>query len=351
MVQAVPSANIEEVNKMYTINARNVNDALFMGVKLMDIKGDPIGSRNGPTLELDAPVATVYERPWERVLINETRDANPFFHLFESLWILAGRQDVKFLSEFNTRMVDYSDDGEVFNAPYGYRIRHGVSIIHDQLTTVINILLEDRNSRQAVCQIWDEADLHTNTKDKACNMSIVFRIRSGKLCMTVYNRSNDMIWGAYGANVVQFSMIQEYVAAHLHIPIGEYTQVSNSFHVYTEGPGGRVWNRMINRYEYASCMPNPYDNVHQMVTITPSDVSEFDEDLISFFRMYDYGDLFTRPNSWKSTYFNCLVERMLQTFLTYKQSGAVAALGKSVIIGGDDWRAATGHWLTKRINP
>ena len=33
-----------------------------------------------------------------------------------------------------------------------------------------------------------------------------------KLCMTVCNRSNDMLWGAYGANVVHMSMLQEFVA-------------------------------------------------------------------------------------------------------------------------------------------
>jgi len=132
-------------------------------------------------------------------------------------------------------MAEYSDDGQVFNAPYGYRLRQlftdeGNCNI-DQLDSVIQTLSKDPNSRQAVCQIWDVEDLEKTTKDKACNMSIVFRIRNGKLCMTVYNRSNDMIWGAYGANVVQFSMIQEYVAAHLGLPLGEYTQVSNSYHI------------------------------------------------------------------------------------------------------------------------
>ena len=108
---------------MYVINAENVNDALDQGLRLMAAEGVAVPSRNGMTLELPAPVTTVYKNPAQRVLVSSARDANPFFHLMESLWILAGRDDVKFLSEFNKRMVDFSDDRTVFNAPYGYRLR------------------------------------------------------------------------------------------------------------------------------------------------------------------------------------------------------------------------------------
>jgi hypothetical protein len=101
---------------MKVLNVRNVNEALRKGIDLINELGEPIDSRNGPTLEIPCPVATVYHHPWERVLISQTRDANPFFHLMEALWILAGRYDVKFLTEFNKRMADYSDDGSEFKS-------------------------------------------------------------------------------------------------------------------------------------------------------------------------------------------------------------------------------------------
>jgi hypothetical protein len=52
--------------------------------------------------------------------------------------------------------------------------------------------------------------------------------------MTVFNRSNDMIWGAYGANAVHMSMLQEVVATAVNMPIGRYWQVSNNFHAYLD---------------------------------------------------------------------------------------------------------------------
>jgi len=333
---------------MYVINVRNVNEALVVGTTLMSTEGILMTSRNGDTLEVPYPVSTVYQHPWERVLISRVRDANPFFHLMEALWILAGREDVKFLTEFNKRMADYSDDGKVFNAPYGYRLRNGTLNAHfDQLDYVIGLLKKDPYTRQAVCQIWDEDDLHTITVDKACNMSIVFRVRSdGRLHMIVYNRSNDMIWGTYGANAVQFSMIQEYVAAHLDRGMGSYTQVSNSFHVYTTGPGGAVWQKVKEGYIETS-----YDCFSSMMIMTPQDVHKIDHDILQFFNVYDEHGLSEIGNItyWESEYFRRLVIPMLSVYLWHKSFGADKALHHVEVIEADDWRMACEDWLINRV--
>lgn len=336
---------------MFTIRARNVNEALYKGLQLIKDHGVLVESRNGPTLELPAPVCTVYSNPEERVLLSACRDANPFFHLMESLWILAGRSDVKFLTEFNKRMADYSDDGVVFNAPYGQRIRSNFEGHHyhklDQLATVIDILKKDPNSRQAVCQIWDVRDLDKQTKDKACNMSIVFRVRGDRLDMTVYNRSNDMIWGAYGANVVQFSMIQEYVAANIGKKIGTYYQISNSFHVYLTGPAGTLYDSLSTRYAYEP-ESDPYPHF-DLTSITTEDVEKFDKDLITFFSEYDNIGFTNNKAQYHSVYFVDLVIPMLRTYLTYKREGALLALKMSENIVANDWGLACDIWLKNRI--
>ena len=337
---------------MQVLEARNVNHALALGIDLINREGVKVDSRNGDTLEIINPVATVYRRPWERVLISSLRDANPFFHLMESMWILAGREDVKFLNEFNKRMVDYSDDGEIFNAPYGYRLRKTLDgeYFLDQLEEIIDILNNDPNSRQAVAQIWDYSDLIHSTKDKACNMSIVFRVRLGKLCMTVYNRSNDMIWGAYGANVVQFSMIQEYVAAKLGLRMGTYTQITNSYHVYTTGPGGKVWNRLNDKYNY--CPSDYYDtDITNIVKMCTTDMINFEQDLKLFFKVYDEFGLkeLGEMVCWQSKYFQELIMPVLCVYLTHKDKGPEEAIKYTKSIKGDDWRMACEDWLLNRI--
>lgn len=332
---------------MKVINARNVNDALTKGLDLISSEGQVIPSRAGETLEVPYPVSTVYHKPNEKVLVSQCRDANPFFHLFESLWIIVGRQDVKFLTEFNKRMAEYSDDGEVFNAPYGHRLRYTFG--KDQIKAVIEILRKDPTSRQAVMQIWDPADLTKQTKDKACNMQAVFRVRNGELHLTIYNRSNDMIWGAYGANVVQFSTLLEYVAACVDLPVGTYTQVSNSFHVYTEGAGGDVFNRVSNGYENITI--NPYEHLLGLVTITPDDVVALEHDLDRFFYIYDNFEGIEEAGecrNWSSKYFNELVMPMLCVYLIYKHNGKESALRYTDTIKADDWRMACEDWLNNR---
>lgn len=217
---------------------RNVNEALDK--LLINLRADiywrDISPRGLRTLEWkEGPYITTYLRPRERVLFHPERDANPFFHFFESLWILAGRSDVDFLARYNPRMREYSDNGVTFHAPYGWRLRHHFARVGDQLVKAIEMLRHDQDSRQVVMSIWDpETDLGATTKDMPCNDLIMLKIRDGALNMTVCCRSNDAIWGAYGANAVQFSMIQEFIARAVGVDVGIYTQVSDSMHVYTD---------------------------------------------------------------------------------------------------------------------
>jgi hypothetical protein len=215
------------------LTVRNVNDAfseIFWKFKVLDLK--PEQTRNGPALVYPEPVITTYLKPAERVLFHAGRDANPIFHLMESIWMLAGRNDVEFLQLFNSNIGQYSDNGRSFNAAYGYRWRHHFG--RDQLVDVIELLRRDPTTRQAVIQMWDSDDLTKDTKDKACNTQLVFDTRGGVLNMAVFNRSNDLWWGAYGANAVHFSVLQEVVATAIQMPLGVYRQISNNLHLYTE---------------------------------------------------------------------------------------------------------------------
>jgi len=219
--------------RMKTIHARNVNEAYTIGLNALNAVGNVEDSRVGQVKVFPTPVATVYEKPCERVLFNERRDANPFFHLMESLWMLAGRDDVDWIQNYNSTFDQFSDDGISFNAAYGYRWRHQFK--RDQLSELVAMLKQDPNTRRAVVSMWDPyADFNADGKDFPCNLNIAFRIRNDKLTMTVFNRSNDIIWGAYGANAVHMSILQEYIAGALNLCVGEYTQVSNDYHAYTE---------------------------------------------------------------------------------------------------------------------
>lgn len=217
---------------MIVLENSNVNGLLIEGMDVLKYDGISRKSRNGSVYQARCPVASVYNKPNQRVLIHPWRDANPFFHFYESLWMLAGREDIKPLVRYVKRMETFSDDGHTMNAAYGYRWRSGFG--RDQLREIVRILSKDKDDRRAVLQIWHPSlDLGTNTKDAACNMVVTFQVNHNKqLDMTVFCRSNDIIWGCYGANAVHFSMLHEYVATSIGIHMGIYTQISVNYHAY-----------------------------------------------------------------------------------------------------------------------
>lgn len=337
---------------MRVIAARNVNDALVSGVALMKAGALKQASRAGDTLEYPEPVCTVYERPLERVLFDQVRDANPFFHLLEALWMLAGRNDVAWLARFNKRMATYSDDGVTFNAAYGYRWRQQFQLqaangapATDQLPIIAELLRRDPDTRRAVLQIWDaEADLGVPSKDLACNTQAMFKVRDGKLNMLVTNRSNDMIWGCYGANAVHFSFLLEYVAGQVGVPAGFYRQMSDSFHAYTE-----TWPKVsdiADRYE-----GDPYAKGEVSVYPLVSDAGSFDAELERWMASAPEKLSLAEAGAqqgWRNAYFPHVATPVHNAWFAYKAKNYALANEWLQLCAATDWARACREWLMRR---
>lgn len=202
-------------------------------------------SRDGKVKEM-LDMKTTLLNPYRRCVGGCERDINIFFLLAEAMWIALGRKDVAFLTLFNKKMSDFSDDGKTFHAPYGYRLRHfgirtedsfvddnlNASKGYDQVIDAIKIFTENPNSRQVVMSIWNpNFDLGYKTKDIPCNDMVMFKIRNGKLITTIQNRSNDLHWGL-PTNIFQFSFLTELMAGALGVELGTQTHNSQSLHIY-----------------------------------------------------------------------------------------------------------------------
>lgn len=221
---------------MKVIESFNANDALAAGLDHLLIDGAYEPSRNGRVLVSRTPVTTITHRPRERVLFSALRDANPFFHVMEAVWMLCGRDDVALPAKYAKQLELYSDDGNTLNGAYGARWRSHFGF--DQLEDIIRELQENPSSRRCVLSMWDgNEDLQSaanGSKDVPCNTHIYFRVAPHGLDMTVCCRSNDAVWGAHGANVVHFSFLLEYVANCIGVRVGRMYQVSNNYHIYAD---------------------------------------------------------------------------------------------------------------------
>lgn len=230
---------------------------LYMDTLLTIMReGDTVSPRGLEVKEI-RPTIITHKQPLNRAIFLEGRKTNPFFLLAEALWILLGRSDVKWLEYYNSNMKNFSDDGVDFNAPYGERLRNwGMNSASgyiynpiDQLVDVYNKLKEDPDTRQAVATIYNPLfDNHTvKTVDRPCNVLVTFKIRKGKLDLTVVTRGNDVTWGVW-TNHVQFSTIQEMVASWLGIEVGELHQISDSLHNYTKDYGWKETEKIFSKY-------------------------------------------------------------------------------------------------------
>jgi hypothetical protein len=220
------------------------------------------GSRYGDVIRIRTPLLITYTTPTLRVLMNEERLCNPFLHLYEAFYMLAGRRDVESLAKFAKRMKTFSDDGQTFHASYGHRWRHHFG--GDQLKTVIENLRKNPDSRREVLQMWDcRSDLvgfeHEGFRyagrdhymdgnqlyrkgpnsvldsvDLPCNTQVYVQACQGHLDITVTNRSNDIFWGMLGSNHVQFSFLLEYLAAMAGLKVGLYHHFTTNAHYYTD---------------------------------------------------------------------------------------------------------------------
>lgn len=258
--------------KLYV--TQNPNPTVMYYNSLQDVlaMGEKVSPRGKSVLEL-RPACLEFLNPYNRVTFLGKRRINPFFQVAESLWILSGRADVEWLKQFNSNMGQFSDDGKWFNAPYGERMRswnknslHQIVINPiDQLTDAYVKLTTDPNTRQAVISLYNPMfdnsryTVNEHGKDTACNLCFTFKIRGNKLHMTVFNRSNDIHWGVFGANLCQFTTIQEVMLNWLrksgvseleNLQMGIYYQVTDSLHVYLDDYGSKITDDIRQFYRF-----------------------------------------------------------------------------------------------------
>lgn len=327
---------------MHVIRVRNVNDAYVEGLKWLYANGQKQDSRAGQVLVSPVPVCTMYAFPLERILWDAKRNANPFFHLAESLWMLAGHNDARwldnFVSDFSSRFAE--SNGNQHGA-YGFRWREHFELegggtpatrLPDQLNTIVQMLRTNPLDRQAVLTMWDPmADLAVQKKDVPCNTHAYFRVRGRQLDLTVCCRSNDLVWGAYGANAVHFSFLQEYMAARLELGMGFYYQISNNFHGYIKT---------------LPVTPNGVEDLYKHHGVTAlgvfTDPDKIDADLALFFKAWELQEQAPK-------FYNVWLHQVAWPMLKlYKNRADVhETFLEQLQNHGTDWEIACSRWLDR----
>jgi hypothetical protein len=165
--------------------------------------------------------------------------------------------------------------------------------------------------------------------------------------MTVCCRSNDIIWGAYGANIVHFSFLQEYIAGRLGMQVGRLYQLSNNWHAYT-----KVLEQVASRHQphdlegdvrSIAAKYDPYSTLTVQPVPIGTDWKNWMNDLYAFL------DGPTDPGEFCNPWFSSVAKPMYATHELWRRGERNTALMHSDQIAASDWGMAARQWMERRI--
>ena len=170
--------------------------------------------------------------PLDNKIINRERNWKQEYAEAEWQWYLSGNNNIAELGrlygktpEIWKRMAD--DKGNV-NSNYGWQWKRNA-----QLDMVIEMLKQNKETRQAAISIYDGKEITDYAHDTPCTYAVQFTIVHNRLDMCVTMRSNDL-WYGFCNDQYCFSMLQGLVAHELGIETGVYYHFAHNMHLYND---------------------------------------------------------------------------------------------------------------------
>jgi len=174
----------------------------------------------GASFELTNPLA--------RLSRSEIK-SKAFSAIGELLWYLSASNKLAFIEYYIPKYQEEEEDG-VIHGGYGPRL-FKMRGKYNQIKNVLSLLKDKPNTRRAVIQLYDAADIAKKHKEIPCTCNLQFLIRDSKLYLYVSMRSNDAFKGL-PHDIFAFTMLQEIMARTLKLELGSYYHSVGSLHLY-----------------------------------------------------------------------------------------------------------------------
>jgi thymidylate synthase len=186
--------------------------------------GAPAAPKGINTREIEDAVITI-DNVYATLPIGVSRGTVPGIGAVEACQLMSGLSTPKLVIDIGPQFEDYTEEDGKFHGSYGTRTS-------GQYNVVVDRLRNDPDTRQAVVTMWSPPlDMLERKKDYPCTILHQFRIRNGKLNMSVYMRSND-VWLGAAYDFFQFTRVQLALCSILSIEPGTYAHHVGSLHIY-----------------------------------------------------------------------------------------------------------------------
>lgn len=102
---------------------------------------------------------------------------------------------------------------------------------HDQLTTVINQIKNNPDSRRIILNAWNVAEIE-NMALPPCHTFFQFYVANGKLSCQLYQRSADVFLGV-PFNIASYSLLTMMIAQVCDLEVGDFVHTFGDAHIYS----------------------------------------------------------------------------------------------------------------------
>lgn len=155
--------------------------------------------------------------------------------IHELLWFLKGDTNVAYLHENNVSIWDeWADENGDLGPVYGKQWRSWATPdgrYIDQLTTVINQLKNDPDSRRIIVSAWNVGELDKMAL-APCHAFFQFYVADGKLSCQLYQRSCDIFLGL-PFNIASYALLVHMMAQQCSLEVGDFVWTGGDTHLYS----------------------------------------------------------------------------------------------------------------------
>lgn len=198
----------------------------------IDIHGDVSKPRDLEVKEL--LLNRIDINPKKPIAHFEARSFNWKYFAGEMAWYLHRDTDVDYIGQYSGMWSTLTNPGtNEINSNYGALVLNT-----EQIGWVVDSLLADDNSRQAIMFFNQPKFQFKGNKDFVCTMYANFFIRNNKLNMKIQMRSNDIFYGlTFDAPFFSFLMQSVYLILKKHdkyqdLELGTYHHFADNIHFY-----------------------------------------------------------------------------------------------------------------------
>ena len=155
--------------------------------------------------------------------------------IHELLWFLQGDTNIAYLHENNVTIWDeWADENGDLGPVYGKQWRawptpDGRHI--DQITTVLNQLKNDPDSRRIIVSAWNVGELDKMAL-APCHAFFQFYVADGKLSCQLYQRSCDVFLGL-PFNIASYALLEHMMAQQCDLEVGDFVWTGGDTHLYS----------------------------------------------------------------------------------------------------------------------